>query len=217
MAPPNRRFSRRRRRRAPDHPRPSPARQLADPPPPGPPATPSPEEGRPARPGARVRLGSPHALAEAARGEAPGTGDGTRVTTCTGPWPDPYRHAPRVTPAAHCPPARPPPRRRTSQPDPTGPVCLSYTLRPSLGGCHPCNRSVPRTQLEYGSLTMGLVWRWPVHDILPILSGPVFMRKTRRGRDLEILGRRSGPSTGELPRGPTNPAQLQNGHTVVRT
>jgi hypothetical protein len=130
-------------------------------------------------------------------GGAAGTGGGTRVTACTGPWPDPYRHALRVTPAAHCPPARPLPRRRTSQPDPTGPVCLSYTLRPSLGGCHPCNRSVPKPQLEYGSLTMGLVWRWSVHDIWPIVSGPVFMRKTRRGRDLEILARRSGPSTGD--------------------
>ena len=73
----------------------------------------------------------------------------------------------------------------------------THTLRPSLGGCHPCNRSVPKTQLEYGSLTRGLVWRWSVHDILPIVSGPVFMRKTRRGRDLGILARRSGPSTGE--------------------
>ncbi|KAJ5413843.1 hypothetical protein N7509_000470 [Penicillium cosmopolitanum] len=71
---------------------------------------------------ARVRLGSPHALAEAARGGAPGTGGGTRVTAGTGPWPDPYRHALRVTPAAHYPPARPLPRRRTSQPDPAGPV-----------------------------------------------------------------------------------------------
>ena len=60
----------------------------------------------------------------------------------------------------------------------------THTLRPSLGGCHPCNRSVPKTQLEYGSVTMGLVWRWSVHDILPIVSGPVFMRKTRRGAGL---------------------------------
>jgi hypothetical protein len=80
-------------------------------------------------------------------------------------------------------------------------VCLSYTLRPSLGGCHPCNRSVPKTQLEHGSLTGGLVWRWSVHDILPIVSGPVFMRETRRGRDLEILARRSGPPTGGSPPG----------------
>ena len=73
-----------------------------------------------------------------------------------------------------------------------------YTYPPTIvGGCHPCNRSVPKTQLEYGSLTRGLVWRWSVHDILPIVSGPVFMRKTRRGRDLEILARRSRPSTGE--------------------
>jgi hypothetical protein len=56
--------------------------------------------------------------------------------------------------------------------------------------------------------------RWPVHDIFSILSGPVFMRKTRRGRDLEIVARRSGPPTGEFspptgefPGGPTSTGQ----------
>jgi hypothetical protein len=169
--------------------------------PPGPRCSPAraarpPEEGRPAGAGPGSGWGA-RTPSRRRRGGAPGTGGGTRITACTGPWPDPYRHALRVTPAARYPPARPLPRRRTSQPDPAGPVCLSYTLRPSLGGCHPCNRSVPKTQLEYGSLTMGLVWSGSVHDILPIVSGPVFMRKTRRGRDLEILARRSGPPTGQ--------------------
>ena len=156
--------------------------------PPGAPARPR----RPRRAGwpaqGQSPAGEPACPRGGGAGGAPGTGGGTRVTAGTGPWPDPYRHALRVTPAAHYPPARPLPRRRTSQPDPAGPVCLSYTLRPSLGGCHPCNRSVPKTQLEYGSLTMGLVWSRSVHDILPIVSGPVFMRKTRRGRDLRNFG-----------------------------
>jgi hypothetical protein len=92
----------------------------------------------------------------------------------------------------------------------------THTLRPSLGGCHPCNRSVPKPQLEYGSLTMGLVWRWSVHDIWPIVSGPVFMRKTRRGRDLEILTRRSGPPTGEsLP--PTGESSPPTGESLPST
>ena len=48
----------------------------------------------------------------------------------------------------------------------------SYTLRPLLVGICVQNSSVPKTQLEYGSFTRGLLWRWPVHDIFPIVSGP---------------------------------------------
>ena len=39
---------------------------------------------------------------------------------------------------------------------------------------------------------------WPVHGVLPIVSGPVLMRKTCRGRDLENVARRPGPPTGEF-------------------
>ena len=73
--------------------------------------------------------------------------------------------------------------------------------------CRPCNRSVPKTQLEYRSLLYGM----PIQKVLPatedgnfpIVSGPVHMRKTCHkglrnfgppvGRQLASL-----PSTGEL-------------------
>ena len=74
--------------------------------------------------------------------------------------------------------------------------------------CQPCNRSVPKTQLEYRSLLYGM----PIQKVLPatedgnfpIVSGPVYMRKTCHkglrnfgppvGRQLANYG----PSTGEL-------------------
>ena len=74
--------------------------------------------------------------------------------------------------------------------------------------CQPCNRSVPKTQLEYRSLLYGI----PIQKVLPatqngnfpIVSGPVYMRKTCHkglrnfgppvGRQLA----NSGPSTGEF-------------------
>ena len=73
--------------------------------------------------------------------------------------------------------------------------------------CQPCNRSVPKTQLEYRSLLYGI----PIQKVLPatqngnfpIVSGPVYMRKTCHkglrnfgppvGRQLANYG----PSTGE--------------------
>ena len=58
------------------------------------------------------------------------------------------------------------------------PPTSTHTLRPSLGGRQPCNRSVPETRLEY----VLLLWENAIvarARILPIVSGPVYMGKSR--------------------------------------
>jgi hypothetical protein len=74
-----------------------------------------------------------------------------------------------------------------------------YTYPPTIVGGMPAVQSF-RAQIAIRIRMLNYVKRpmWPVHDIFPILSGPVFMRKTRRGRDLENVARRSGPPTGEF-------------------
>ena len=112
--------------------------------------------GRPARcrsPGQGAR-----ALSRGARGRAPGGS--------TAPWPCRVR-APGLTRTRH----EPQPRTRHPAPSLTtlhrsgalpsqtrqARFAFTYTLRPSLGGRHPCNRSVPKTHFDHARFTMHVV------------------------------------------------------------
>ena len=150
--------------------------------PPAPTANP---QGPASRGGAAAQPERPRALAAATGRDAGRRGvPRGEVTTCTGPWPDPYRHAlPRSPPSTPPPHPEPPPQRTNVPAGPDGPGLPLHRLSDHRWvWCQPCNRSVPKTQLGYRSLLYDV----PIQKVLPatkngnfpIVSGPVYMRKT---------------------------------------
>jgi hypothetical protein len=166
---------------------PTPARQLANPPaarpgarpsrpPLAPPITPRLPGATGARggrsPGWDARAPGGPRRAGAADGRGP-HGEGTRRVRAPG--------LARTPPA---PPPAPPPasvitrshraHRSGEAPSRTRRARFAFlhTLRPPLGAILVQNSSVPKTQLEYGFFTTGLLWRRAVHDIFPVVSGP---------------------------------------------
>jgi hypothetical protein len=149
---------------------------------------------------------------EAVRGGAPGTRDGTRATACTGPWPDPYRHAPRVTPAVPLPTRTAPAAAAHFPARPDGPG-VPFIYPPAIvGGIPPVQSFRAQNAIRIRILNYGACMGVIRARYLPTVSGPVLMRKTRRGRDLGNFGPPFGPANWRVSPGSAASRQHADGH-----